>query len=213
MTRNLKTLAIGVAATLALAAPAMAQDSGFHVGVSADAIDFDTFGIGFRGGYDFTEYVGVELQGIQGVGTNVEEEITADIGSSFDTSLAAFAVVKAPVGVEWEIFGRVGVHTTRLDSEASFTNPDDQIFDFNYSIDTSGLVFGAGAQYFLDDFNGVRFEYTSFDLGDVGIDDVRIGGVSDAAIRDAFDLDGVPDDEEQDAGTTGVFSVSYVRRF
>jgi hypothetical protein len=70
---------------------------------------------------------------------------------------AAYAVGFLPIAPNADLFARVGYGISHFDMQPSFLGPNRQ-----------GVNFGAGAQYFFDDVNGVRFDYTRTEFNTSG---------------------------------------------
>lgn len=71
---------------------------------------------------------------------------------------AAYAVGFLPIAPNADLFARVGYGTSHFDMQPSFLGSSRQ-----------GVNFGAGAQYFFDGINGVRFDYTRTEFNTSGI--------------------------------------------
>lgn len=166
----------------AFAATAQAQDEGAYINVGIDAVEFDAYNIGGKLGYNFNETFGVEAQGSFGIIDDKEEFFGTEIKSGVDSSFGAFGVVRFPVSDEIELFGRAGYHFTKF----GFSGEGESI-----TADTDGFALGVGGQYFFSEADGIRVEYSYFDIGSVESD------------GDEFEADGGGD----------IFSVSYVRKF
>lgn len=191
---------------------AMAQDSGVYVNVGVDAVEFDSYGLTGRVGYLFNEIFAVEGQ----VGFGIsDDEIEPGLEVGVDYNVAAFAKAHLPVSEQTKLFVRGGYHFTQVGYDVELSNltaaPDVDDFDFN--IDTDGFAVGAGAEFAFDEFNGIRVEYTYYDLGSFSASDVSSDGVTTQDIADGLVAAGLPGQGDFDAGSSDVFSISYVRRF
>lgn len=168
-------IAVATTALLGLAATASAQDTGAYVAVGVDAIEFDAYSIAAKVGYNFTDYFGVEGQGSFGI---IDDSVDGvDIG--IDTSFGAFGVLRLPTSENFDLFARAGYHFTEISGSDG---------GISVGIDTDGFALGAGGTYWWDAVNGIRVEYTYFDLG--------------------FD-----DDISDESTSADVFTVSYTRKF
>jgi hypothetical protein len=138
-----------LAAVASLAAPAVmtasAQSTGLYAGVGYANFNFDApggdvnlGGIQGRLGYSFTPNIAVEGEATLGVAD--------DGGAELDNELGLFAVGKIPVSSQFDIFGRVGVSRTEVNS-----------------VDDDGLAYGAGAQWNLTSQDGIRGDWTRHD--------------------------------------------------
>ena len=132
------------AAMTAIAGTAQAQDSNIYANIGGEALDvFGASGnVVGRVGYDFHQYFAVETEGAVGV-------IDDNDGFKLDFRVAAYGRVKAPIGEQFEIFGRLGYYY----AEAEGGNADD-------------IAFGGGIEYFLSPKkrHSVRLEYTSLEF-------------------------------------------------
>ena len=178
-------------ATLGFAGAAHAQvdGRGVYAGAGVDTLEFDTYGVSGKLGYNFNEYFGVEGQ----IGTGISEEDDSidgfDIGAGLDWYGGAFGVLRAPVTEQFDIFGRAGYYFAEVDGD--ITNTVDNI-STDVSASTDGFALGAGVQFNFgpEGKNGIRAEYTYLDVQE--IDDVDV---------DEFDLSG------------DLWSIGYVRKF
>lgn len=161
-----KVLLTAVAATAMLGAGSvMAQDqSGSrwygNIGygnVSAESSDIDFDALNARVGARFTPYVGVE--GELGIGLG-DQEVTPGVDASLNYDAAAYVVGFVPITERFEVLGRVGYGVTEMEVEGPG--------GFTVSEDGDSLNYGLGAQYFFDDANGVRADWTRRDFQDDG---------------------------------------------
>jgi opacity protein-like surface antigen len=170
----LKTVLAATALT-AMAATAQAQDSNAYINVGIDAVEFDSYNISAKIGYNFTQNFAVEGQGAFGV---IDDEIE-DVDVGIDNSFAAFAKASLPLEGGSELFVRGGYHFTQIGGESGGVGA---------SVDTDGFALGGGGQYMFTDRDGVRLEYTYYDLN-------------------------VDEDLTDESGSANVYSLSYVRKF
>lgn len=153
--------ALAATAVSAFAMSAQAQDSGAYGTLGGQYIsigDGDFINVAARLGYNFGEYFGAEVEGSLGIdgesGSDGEFSASVDI----ETSFSGYLVARYPVADQFEIFGRVGYHTTSVEfSEEGpgFDDSDTESFD--------GIAFGGGAQYNFNQKNGIRLGYTNLD--------------------------------------------------
>lgn len=174
-------LLIAAAAALlsAAASPVFAEDSGMsfygNLGVTAyhvsDGVNSANLGaLGGRVGARFAKYIGVE--GEAGFGVNSVNVAGSNVKIS--SAFGGYAVGFLPVAPNADIFARVGYgHETASASGGGFS----------LTVGGDTVNYGGGGQYFFDDKNGMRLDYTRFQS-------THSGG-----------------------GGTDTFSVAYVRKF
>lgn len=139
------SLALVSGAALAVA-PAQAQQAGLYVngGVthfSADSVDLG--GLTGRAGYNFTPYVGAEVEASLGVIDDDNVELDKEVG--------LFGVARWPVGERIDLFARAGV------SHVDVTGGEDE-----------GFAFGLGGNYWFTPVDGVRADITRHNVDDAG---------------------------------------------
>ena len=156
--------ALAATSISALAMSAQAQDSGAYVNLGVQTLEFDTYNILGRVGYNFNEYFGVEAEG--SIGIFGEEEDGIEIDSPY--SLGGFAVAQFPLTQKFDIFGRVGYSIVNLEVGVEDFGEVDENVD--------GVGFGGGIEYSFNDSNGVRLGYTYQTLSD--FDDIEVGNAS-----------------------------------
>ena len=143
--------AAAAVAAIAAAAPAVAQVSGSvgYTRFNTDAADLDavTGRVGWAAGP-----VGVEAEGTFGVGDDNGIELKHDV--------AAYAKVQAPIGETVNVFARVGYGTTEIEGNGLPGT----------AFDDESLRYGAGAEFFFDGLNGVRGDWTRYDLDNGDLD-------------------------------------------
>ena len=162
-------------------------------GTLGEDIELDVGAITGRVGGRFGQYLGVEGEVSFGVKESEQTinttfqgvRVSADINYKLKSEAAIYGVGFLPVSPAADLFGRVGVG--RLSSEfevtaraGGFSESDDMEGDSNF------FAFGAGGQYFFDGLNGVRAEYTRFNLDT---------------------------DEDEEGAEFDTLSISYVRKF
>ncbi|MEL7232581.1 MAG: porin family protein [Pseudomonadota bacterium] len=165
-----KALSLAVAATALAATPAVAE--GFYAdgGYTFTSIDLEDEGTSFdvdlgsitaRGGYDFTENLGVELEGSFGV---ADEDIA---GASVELSylVGAYGKVQAPLGETFNVFARAGVVNAEL--EVSGGGISETFSDTGYGL-------GLGATLDVAENLYVRGDYTRLDIEDLEADTFTI---------------------------------------
>ena len=178
-------LAAAAAASALIAAPAFAQtgpvftDPSFYVNLGVERIDgeeADVNGAVGRFGARLNRFVAVEGELAIGVGHDEVEVFGEEVEVKLDHSFAGYVVGFVPVSPQTDIFGRIGVGMVQLSAEALGEEVSDDVQTWNL---------GVGAQFFWDDRNGVRGEFTRLE---------------------------VFDDEEFEDGIN-VWSIAYVRKF
>ena len=121
-----------------------------------------------------TPYFGVE--GEASIGVKDDDVsfggVTGDLSHEYDAAAYVFGVL--PVSPNFEVFGRVGYGTTSIKTEVG---------GFTATEDGESVNYGVGANYFFDNQNGVRADWTRRDFTD------------------------------DNGGELDTYAVSYVRRF
>ena len=168
---------LGVSLIGVCSATAAAQESAFYgdVGggiVQGELLEEATYGIvQLRGGYDFNRHFGIELEGATGI---VDEEYTNST-ESINYSYGAFGRLKYPINRTTELFTRVGMINSELESVANNGS-------FAVTVEDTGLAFGVGATTLFAGRNGLRFDYTRINY------DLEVPGVELDVNADAFTL-------------------------
>lgn len=164
----MKFLKIAIAATAltGFAASAQAQDSGIYGNIGAEAVEFDSYNVTARLGYQITENFSVEGQGSLGV---IDDDIDGfDVG--VDNSFAAFARASVPLSEQFSLFAKGGYHFTQFGVEGTGVDG---------SLDIDGFAFGGGAEYMLDSVNGLRADVTFLDSDDDNINGADLSGTAE----------------------------------
>lgn len=146
--------AAAAAAALLVSAPALAQstsDIEWYGNLGYSIYDTEVGGADLgavqgRVGARFHRYFGIE--GEAAVGVDDDEIAGVDVG--LNHSLAIYGVGFLPVSDQFDLIARAGVGNT--DVEIGGVDVDDD--SFNY---------GVGAQFNINDHNGVRADWTRFD--------------------------------------------------
>jgi hypothetical protein len=117
-----------------------------------------------RLGYRFNRFLGAE--GELGVGVSTGDRTFAagtpaetNVGVKQKTSEAAYAVGYLPLTPRADLFARAGYGAAQYSVNPAGA-PD-------YSARTDGFRYGAGGQFFLDGQNGVRLDWTHYDVRNV----------------------------------------------
>ncbi|KCZ60228.1 outer membrane beta-barrel protein [Hyphomonas chukchiensis] len=155
-------LALTTALTIAAlaATPALAQEKGFYGtfgygNYSAD--DADLGAIQLRGGYNFNEFLGAEIEGAIGVADESTSIAGVDVDVELENSYGAYAVGRIPFSEKADVFGRVGYVSTEIKASAS---------GFSASADDDAAALGIGGDYYFAPNQGVRLGYTYLDYDD-----------------------------------------------
>lgn len=177
MTMTKKLLPI---ALLALCAPLLANaaERGFYVGGSVGAasyednrLDEDDTSFGVYGGFQFNPYFAVE-----GKYTNfgdLEGNLTPpSLGTSSvePTSFGVAAVGMLPIGNQFSMLGKAGLHSYDLDPKSG-QGLGGQIGDDS----STDPFYGIGAQYDFSNSFSLRAEYTRFEFGAGDSDEIALG--------------------------------------
>lgn len=143
---------------------AFADDHSGYVGVGGIMYDSDgVYGVEARGGFNLADYFGVEAQASFGVSKIEDNTFNTPVEVGISSSIAGFGVARLPVSDQFNIFGRIGYHSTEVSGDVAGLTPA-------IDLDLDGLAFGGGIEFFFDGRNGIRAEYTNLDAGDDGID-------------------------------------------
>lgn len=180
----------GAAGLALVAAPAMADDTGFYAGlgigqfgidlddVEGSGLDFDEDDTGFRGfgGWQFTKYFAVEAGYLDGgsasatIGDIAVDGIEADLeveASGFDVTL----VGTLPIGESFYGYARAGFIAWDADLSAVVREDDGEggVITTSESASDSGEdpAYGLGFGMDFGDNASARIEYTLYDLSDV----------------------------------------------
>lgn len=171
--KSLTTAAVAAAlAVTAIPAAASAQDSAAtqvygSVGYSHASFDEVKLGaINSRLGVRFGQYFGVEGEAAFGVKDDSINVSGTDVGVELNNSFAAYGVAFLPVAPNFEVFARVGYGTSEIEASAG---------GFSASADGGSWNYGLGGQYFFDDSNGFRADYTRHDFE--GGDDANVWSI------------------------------------
>lgn len=166
--------AAAAVAALAVAAPASAEVYGalnagvLHVKLDTPPLnDANVVTVGGRLGWKFNKWVGVEGDLFFGV---KEDRIydTPPVNLKVDSAAFLYGVLFVPAGEKFDLIARVGYgHVAAKVSGAGVSgNTNDGAF-----------TAGVGAQYKWDATNGVRFDYTHYDIKDAPSDGFAVAYV------------------------------------
>jgi hypothetical protein len=174
---NFKTLFIAAVSLSAAAGVAAAQEPGPGPGSSApwwtpsgfygtlgytnlqptEGPDAELSAITGRLGARFGRYLGVEGEVSGGLGSKTATFGEDTVRTHLDSQYAGYAVGFLPITPQFELLGRVGYGAQQyhLRDETQLISADNHYDSVNY---------GAGAQYFFDPKDAVRFDYTRYDV-------------------------------------------------
>ena len=159
----MRNIILATAALTLIAAPAMAQSlsspqvSGSVGYTVLDADDANLGAITGRVTAKVNPYFGVEGEASFGV---KDDEVSfggfnGDLSHEYDA--AAYVVGILPISPNFELFGRVGYGTTQIKADVA---------GFSVTEDGESVNYGVGANYFFDNQNGVRADWTRRDFTD-----------------------------------------------
>jgi hypothetical protein len=112
-----------------------------------------------RGGADFGKYVGVEGEGSFGVSDAAVSLAGASAKTHLNNAYAGYVVGRYPIIPNGNLFARVGFGHLDARQSASAGGVSASVAG---GVDS--LNYGAGGEYLFDGKNGLRIEYTRYDL-------------------------------------------------
>ena len=148
---------VSAAAMAALPAAAQTQTS-FYGNVGYTAIDADDVTLGAltgRVGAQFHPNFAVEAEAGFGVKDDSFTESGVEIDAELKHSVAVYGVAFLPINEQFELLGRVGYGSSKIEASGLGVTVEDTQESWNY---------GVGAQYSFDGANGVRVDYTRYDF-------------------------------------------------
>jgi hypothetical protein len=158
-----------VAAVAAVAAPASAQTLPsylapvtYNASLGYTGVTWGGNNLGavtLRAGADFGKYVGVEGEGSFGVSDAAVSLGGASAKTHLNNAYAGYVVGRYPILPNGNLFARVGYG--HLDAEQSASAGGKSV---SVSGGVDSLNYGAGGEYLFDGKNGLRIEYTRYDL-------------------------------------------------
>lgn len=161
---------------MGLAVPAFAQETGFygdvgysHIMTDSDGEDYDIGAITGHGGLVFAPNFAVEGEVMVGV---VDEDVTVsgvDVNVGLNYLIGAYGRAQMPVTPQLTLFARAGLVNAEFEAEASGGG-----VTASESDSETGAGYGVGGEFMFDDFNGVRFDYTRYDIEDLEADALTI---------------------------------------
>lgn len=130
----------------------------------------DSHGATFRGGWNFSEHLGAEIEGTIGTDSQHWEATGAELG--VDSQIGGFLVGRVPIGENASMFARIGYTRTEVEHDLGASE---------FNVRTDDFAFGFGGEYMFTDRFGIRGDYTQSET-DLGPGSNQI---------DAFTLSGV----------------------
>ena len=122
--------------------------------ISLTAFKYDCIVV--RGNYNFSENISTEVEVIRSIGSSA----LTGISDTDLTGLGAFVKFQIPLSDNgFAPYIRAGLARTKI----SITVADD---GFKFSKTDSGLAFGVGTEFNIDDNSRIRFEWTRYDFID-----------------------------------------------
>ncbi|MEM6666485.1 MAG: porin family protein [Pseudomonadota bacterium] len=168
----MKLVLSSLAALGLVALPAAAQDSNFYgdvgyqfINVDEDGIEADLGTIVAHGGYQFTDFLSAEGELAVGI---QDEDVTVsgvDVEVGLNYLIGAYGRVQAPLGENLTVFARAGIVNAELEAEASGGG-----ITVSESDSETGAGFGVGGEFHFDGVNGIRLDYTRYDIEDLEAD-------------------------------------------
>lgn len=157
----MKSLFAAALASLAIAAPAAAETYGNLGYTFVNTGDANVGAVGARLGYKFNPYIGVEAEGAFGANDDTVRVLGVPVKVKLQSAAAAYVVGFYPVSDKLDLFARAGYGTAKIKASAAGVSAKG---------DQDGWNLGAGGQYFFDEKNGVRAEYTKWSVDDSDVD-------------------------------------------
>jgi hypothetical protein len=160
-----------LAAAAAIAAPASAQSLAlpsylapvsYNTSLGYTGLSWGGNNLGavtLRGGADFGKYVGVEGEGSFGVSDAAVSLAGASAKTHLNNAYAGYVVGRYPIIPNGNLFARVGFGHLDARQSASAGGVSASVAG---GVDS--LNYGAGGEYLFDGKNGLRIEYTRYDL-------------------------------------------------
>ena len=177
-----RALVMTTALVAAAAAPAGAASAqGFYVdgGYAFIGIDVEDSGAEFdadigaligHGGYDINQFLAVE--GELAIGID-DEEVSAggfDANLGLNYLVGAYGKASYPLVETVSVYARAGIVNAELEAEVSGPGGSASATESD-----TGYALGLGADAFLGDHGGIRFDYTRYDIEDLEADAFSIG--------------------------------------
>jgi hypothetical protein len=158
-----------LAAAAAIAAPASAQTLqsylapvSYNASLGYTGVSWAGNNLGavtLRAGADFGKYLGVEGEGSFGVADAAVSLGGASAKTHLNNAYAGYVVGRYPIMPNGNLFARVGYG--HLDARQSVSAGGSSL---SVADGVDSLNYGAGGEYLFDGKNGLRIEYTRYDL-------------------------------------------------
>lgn len=159
-------IALAVTALTGFAVSAQAQDSGIYGNLGAEAVEFDSYNVTARLGYQISQNFSVEGQGSLGV---IDDDVEGfDVG--IDNSFAAFVRGSVPLSEQFSLFAKGGYHFTKFGVDGN---------GIDETLDIDGFAYGGGVEYMFDDVNGLRADVTFLDSDENTINGADLSGTAE----------------------------------
>jgi hypothetical protein len=162
-------IAIAALAAAAVAAPAFAQTVpsylapvSYNASLGYTGVTWGGNNLGavtLRAGADFGKYLGVEGEGNFGVADATVSLDGATAKTHLNNAYAGYVVGHYPIMPNGNLFARVGFGHIDAQASASYGGASASLRE-----GADSLNYGAGGEYFFDGKNGLRIEYTRYDL-------------------------------------------------
>lgn len=158
-------VALPAAAQIIDLSPVTYEGSIGYTGISTSGADLGA--VDLRASAFFGKYLGVEGEGAFGVNDNSASNGGAAAKLHLNSEYAGYGVVRYPVLPNANVFARVGYGHS--DIKATVSSGTGAVSN-SFGVDS--VNYGAGGEYFFDDKNGIRIDYTRLDFqGHSGLKD------------------------------------------
>ncbi|MEO0465904.1 MAG: porin family protein [Pseudomonadota bacterium] len=166
-------LALSALAALAIAAaPALAEDTGFYgdvgyqfINIDEDGVEADLGSIVAHGGYKFSEFLAAEGELAFGIRDEDVAVGGTDVSVGLNYLVGAYGRVQAPLGEGFTVFARAGLVNAEVEAEATGGG-----VTVSESDSETGAGYGVGGEYHFNGVNGIRVDYTRYDIEDLEAD-------------------------------------------
>lgn len=140
--------------------------------LGATVYDLESGNIGAQArlGYQFTPMFAAEAEGSLGLIDDVTTVGATTSETDIGSQIAAFGVARYPVSDKLTLLGRVGYHTTDIE-----TSETTGAVTTTVNRDDDGLAFGGGAEFKLNPRDALRLDYTVYSLAGSDLDSLAVG--------------------------------------